>query len=449
MNPGNSVLLTDAYQLTMVKGYFDRGMEETAVFEFYVRRLPAQRNFLVAAGLEQCLEYLENLHFSADELDWLGKHFGYDQKFLDYLNALKFTGDVVALPEGTVFFANEPMIRLVAPLPLVQLVESRIINLLQYQTMVASKAARCVLMGPGKSLVDFGMRRAHGAEASLLSSRASYIAGFTGTATVLAGKAFGIPVSGTMAHSFVQSHDSEIEAFRDFAKSNPDNAVFLIDTYDTANGARIVVKLAPELKAQGITVKAVRLDSGDLAEHARQVRKILDAGGLPDVRILASGNLDEYALEKLAGAPIDGYGIGTRMNTSNDAPYFECAYKLQEYKGVPRRKHSEGKSTWPGRKQVYRHYDPAGKMMEDVMTLESDVLPGKALMVPVMRQGKRVNPPEPLDALRARTERELAALPDILKKLEPALSYKVKISPTLQKLADEMDAALSSKADSR
>ncbi len=270
------------------------------MFELFFRRLPPkQRNFFLAAGLQQVVEYLEGLHFTADELEWLARQNRFTPKFIDQLARLRFTGDVDAVPEGTVLFANEPIVRIVAPLPEAQLVETRLMNLFHFQTMIASKAARAVIQAPDKLLVDFGLRRAHGAEAGLLAARAVYLAGMTGTATVLAGKLYGVPLFGTMAHSFIQAHDSEMEAFESYARSHPDNITFLIDTYDTEAAARKVVQLAPKLARDGIKIRAVRLDSGDLAEHARAVRRIFDDGGLNDVKIFASGGIDEFALRDL------------------------------------------------------------------------------------------------------------------------------------------------------
>ncbi|MBI5626705.1 MAG: nicotinate phosphoribosyltransferase, partial [Nitrosomonadales bacterium] len=308
MNPANSALLTDLYQLTMMQGYHESGMEEVAVFEFFVRKLRPGRGFLMAAGLEQALEFLEGLHFSPEEMAWLSSTGRFSKGFLASLETLRFTGDVHAMPEGTVFFPDEPILRVTAPVAQAQLVETRLINLLHFQTLIASKAARMALMAPGMLLVDFGLRRAHGAEAGLLAARASYIAGFTGTATVQAGMQFGIPLYGTMAHSFVQAHDGETLAFEHFAHAQPDNVVLLIDTYDTEAAARKVVALAPQLERQGIRIKGVRIDSGNLADHARQVRRILDAGGLNHVTIFASGDLDEYILRDMfaSGAPVDG-----------------------------------------------------------------------------------------------------------------------------------------------
>src|SRR5919106_1482631 len=293
MDSGSRPLLTDLYQLNMIEAYLAPGETEPAVFEFFVRRLPARRQFLVAAGLQQAIEYLESLRFSAGDLDWLRSTGRFSTSMLDYLAGLRFSGDVHAMPEGTVFFPEEPILRITAPLPEAQLVETRLINILHFQTLVASKAARMVLAAPGKRLVDFGLRRAHGAEAGLLAARASYIAGFDGTATVLAAKEFGIPIFGTMAHSYIQAHDSESLAFERFAHARPQGLVLLLDTYDTEEAARKLVALAPRLKAAGITISGVRLDSGDLIALAKSVRRILDEGGLADVTIFASGGLDE------------------------------------------------------------------------------------------------------------------------------------------------------------
>ena len=351
MDIRSSVLLTDLYQLTMLQGYMEQGMEETAVFEFFVRKMPPQRGFFLASGLEQLVEFLENVHFAPWELEWVRKSGHFSQSFVEYLERLRFTGDLHAMAEGTVFFPNEPIARIIAPLPQAQLVETRLINLLQYQTLIASKAARSVLVASGKPLIDFGLRRAHGAEAGLLAARASYLAGFAGSATVLAEHLFGVPVFGTMAHSFIQAHTVEREAFDHFADAQPDNVILLIDTYDTEEGAKKVVALAPTLKKKGITIKGVRLDSGDLTAHAFKVRRILDDAGLTHVQITASGNLDEFAIQAMvaAQAPIDLLAVGTKLTTSADRPYLDCAYKLQEYAGRPCRKKSEGKATWPGR----------------------------------------------------------------------------------------------------
>lgn len=437
-----SALLTDLYQLTMLQTYFDRGMNGTAAFEFFARKLPAGRNFLVAAGLEQVLDFLENLRFAPEELDWLAGCGRFGRAFVDALAELRFTGAVQAVAEGTAVFADEPMLRVVAPLPEAQLVETRLINLLQFQTLAASKAARVRLAAGDKLLVDFGLRRAHGAEAGLLSARASWLAGFDGSSNVLAGMRWDIPLHGTMAHSYIQAHDSELAAFENFARSHPGAATLLIDTWDTEAAARTLPPLARRLAAEGIAIQAVRLDSGDLGEHARRVRAILDAGGAPGIRIFASGNLDEYEVGRLvaAGAPIDGFGVGTRMNTSADAPYLDCAYKLQEYAGVARRKRSEGKATWPGRKQVFRRFDATGRMAGDTLTLEGESAAGEPLLAPVMRAGRRLAPSPALAEVRRHAQAQLAALPTALRRLDVAVPYDVEVAEPLRALAREVDA---------
>ena len=445
MNPCSSVLLTDLYQLTMVQAYVEQGMMDTAVFEFFVRRLPAQRGFLMAAGLEQVLDFLEQLHVSPAELEWLKQTGRFSRSCLDYLETLRFSGDVHAMQEGTVFFPHEPILRVIAPLPQAQLVETRIMNLLHFQTLIASKAARSVLVAGGKPLIDFGLRRAHGAEAGLLAARASYLAGFAGTATVLAGMEYDIPIYGTMAHSFVQAHTDEKTAFEHFALAQPENAVLLIDTYDTEAAAHKVVALAPSLRQQGIMVKSVRLDSGDLADHARKVRRILDEGGLPQAQILASGNLDEYQLQRLiaSGAPIDSFAVGTAMTTSADAPSIDCAYKLQEYAGRPCRKRSEGKATWPGRKQVYRQCRRDGQYDYDLVTTVQAPGAGDPLLHPVMTEGRRLLPAQKLTELRQRAATELTLMPDSLRSLECDHPYDVRISQPLQDLALAVDQCVS------
>lgn len=444
MNPSASALLTDLYELTMAQAYLEQGMDEPAVFEFFVRKLPAHRNFLVAAGLEQVLDYLSELRISKEELAWLDQSGRFSSQLLHYLETLRFTGDVEAMPEGTIFFPHEPIFKIVAPFPEAQLVESRVINLLNFQTMVASKAARFVLAAGGKPLIDFGLRRAHGAEAGLLAARASFLAGFAGTATVLAGMAYRIPLHGTMAHSFVQAHEDEIVAFEHFAQTQPTNVILLIDTYDTEAAADKVVSLALTLKTKGITVKGVRLDSGDLADHARKVRRVLDEGGLPHAQIFASGNLDEYRLRDLiqSRAPIDSFAVGTAMTTSSDAPSLDCAYKLQEYGGRSCRKRSEGKATWPGRKQVYRYLADDGHMDHDIVTTHDDRLPGEPLLQPVMKNGCRLAPWPDLTELQHHTAAQLGQLPESLRALEMVPAYDVRISLTLQSLAQTVDRRL-------
>ena len=447
----NSALLTDLYQLTMLQAYFDRGMNDTAVFEFFVRKLPEQRNFLLAGGLEQVVDYLENLRFTDEDLAWLGKTGRFQPAFLASLATLHFTGNIDAMAEGTPFFADEPILRVVAPLREAQLVESRLINLLQFQSMVAAKAVRVRLAAPGSLLVDFGLRRAHGAEAGLLSARASYLGGFDGTATVLAGLRWDIPLFGTMAHSFIQAHASETEAFANFARSYPQANTLLIDTYDSEAAAHAIVVLAGRLAGEGIAIQAVRLDSGDLGEQARRVRAIFDAAGFPGIRIFASGNLDEYAVRALVGssAPIYGFGVGTRMNTSADQPFLDCAYKLQEYAGRPCRKRSIGKSTWPGRKQVWRRFDARGKALGDILGLLAEPAQGTPLLHPVMRSGRRVTQLPTLAASRAHAQAQLLTLPAGLWQLDAAAAYPVDVSAELRQLADVVDRRTSGGPDSQ
>lgn len=434
--PGASVLLTDLYQLTMVSAYHALGMRHESVFEFYVRRLPPARGFLVAAGLEQALDYLESVRFTAAELDWLAASGRFSRDAIDCLAALRFGGDVDALPEGTVYFAEEPVLRVVAPLPEAQLVESRLINLLNYQSMIASKAARCRLAAGTRRLADFGLRRAHGAEAGLVAARAAYLGGFDATATVEAGRLFGIPVTGTMAHSFIQAHDDETRAFRDFARIHPDGLTLLIDTYDTLRAARAVVELCRD----GVPVDSVRLDSGDLGELSRAVRGILDAGGCTGVRIVASGNLDETEIDRLlaGGAPIDAFGVGTRLDVSEDAPSLDCVYKIQEYAGRLRRKRSAGKATWPGRKQVFRQYGADGRIAADTIGLTDEQLPGRPLLQPVMRGGRRLAQPT-LEEARALARRELDSLPGHCRRLHDPQPLVPSISAQLQAAATLVD----------
>jgi nicotinate phosphoribosyltransferase len=443
MNAPNDVLLTDLYQLTMLQTYFEHGMNETAVFEFFVRRMPERRAFLLAAGLEQVLEYLETLSFSDADLAFLAKSGRFSDDFVRHLADLKFTGDVDAVVEGTVVFENEPVVRVIAPLAQAQFIETRLINLMHLEMVVASKAVRSVLAAQGRTVVDFGLRRAHGFEAGLLSARAAYIAGFHGTATVLAGMRFGIPLYGTMAHSFIEAHDSEDEAFARFARSHPRNTTLLVDTYDTEDGVRKVAELAPSLAWEGVRIGGVRIDSGDLAAHAVAVRRILDNAGLSAIQIFASASLDEHSLADLLarGAPIDGFGVGTKMNTSADAPYLDCVYKLQEYAGHPKRKVSEEKATWPGRKQVYRRRAADGVMQGDTVTTLADVQPGEPLLAPAMRAGRRLAPAESLDVIRRRAAQQVASLPANLRSLDEASRYPVTIAPALHALAAETDAA--------
>jgi nicotinate phosphoribosyltransferase len=444
MDITRSALLTDLYQLAMTQAYIEHGKTGTAVFEFFARKLPPSRGFLVAAGLDQALDFLEDFKFSPGDIEWLAKTGRFDRNLLNYLADMRFTGDVHAMPEGTIFFPDEPILRVTAPLPEAQMAESRLINILHFQTLIASKAARNVLLAPGKLLVDFGFRRAHGAEAGVMAARASYIAGFAGTATVLAGKLFDIPLYGTMAHSFIEAFEDEATAFLAFAESRPKDLTLLIDTYDTEAAARKIVALSQKLEAKGISIGSIRLDSGDLVQLSKSVRRILDEGGLADVKIFGSGGIDEAELIHFreSGAPIDGFGIGTSLTTSIDLPALDCAYKLQEYDGQSRRKHSFGKATWPGRKQVWRSYGPNGRMEGDVITLEGDPQPGEPLLQLVMKAGRRIARAPTLAEIRQRAARELERLPEPLRRLDPKASYPITISEPLLRLTAETDRRL-------
>lgn len=439
-----AALLTDLYEFTMLDSYLELGMTGTAVFEFFVRRLPPQRNFLVAAGLETVLDYLQTLSWTDDELRWLLDSGRIGARAADYLRGFEFRGDVDAMPEGTPCFADEPLLRITAELPAAQLVESRVMNILHFQTLIASKAARCRSAAGERLLVDFGLRRSHGGEAGLWAARASYIAGFDGTATVRAGFDYGIPLFGTMAHSYVQAHPSEAAAFRDFLRTSSAPTTLLVDTYDTLRGVAAAADAAiAEMARSGRQMlQAIRLDSGDLALLAREARRLLDARGLQETRIFCSGGLDELAIEELlaAGAPIDGFGVGTSLDVSADAPYLDCAYKLEEYDGIARRKRSAGKSTWPGRKQVWRRRAGDGSVVGDVLGLEGESVEGEPLLHPVLRAGRRVQPPAGLTALRAYARRERQRLPAPLHQLRAHGDYPVTISSRLRSLAAECDA---------
>ena len=440
MDPLTNPLLTDLYQLTMMEAYLREGMIREAAFEFYVRQLPPGRGFLMAAGLDSVLTYLEGLRFSGVEISALERTGRFTPRMLAHLADLRFTGEVDALPEGTPFFPNEPLLRISAPLPVAQLVETRIINLLHFETLIASKAARCRLAaGEHTLLVDFGLRRAHGAEAGLLAARTSFIAGFAGTSNVLAGPLYGLPLFGTMAHSYIEAHDDEEAAFLTYARANPDNVTLLVDTYDTLQGARHAIRAAKTLAREGIRVRSVRLDSGDILALSREVRALFDREGLTEVGIFVSGNMDEYEIENLlaAGAPIDGFGVGTKLDTAEDAPYLECAYKLVEYDGRPRLKTSAGKATLPGRKQVFRRTE-GGRMVGDTVALAAEEgMAGSPLLVRVMEGGRRLSPQLDLPAIAGYAQEQLQALPETLRCLETDPPYDVRFSPALRRLQEE------------
>jgi nicotinate phosphoribosyltransferase len=428
-------LATDLYQLTMGASYAALHMDRSATFSLFVRRLPANRSFLIVAGLEEALERLSALRFDRAALEYLRSVGQIRQDFLDVLADFRFTGDVWAVPEGRAVFADEPLLEVQAPIIAAQLVETVLVNAFHFPTLVATKAARCVAAAPNATLIDFGLRRTPSIDAGLAVARAAYLAGFASTSNMLAGERYGIPVAGTVAHSFIETFPNEIEAFRAFARTFPGPVTLLIDTYDTVQGARHAVTVAHELTAQGRRLQAVRIDSGDLAALSRQVRQILDDAGLGDVRIVASGGLDEFELAALtqAGAPIDAYGVGTRLGMSADAPVLDMAYKLVEYDGIPRLKLSAGKETLVGAKQVWRRRDETGRFAVDRIAARDEPAPGQdwePLLVPVMARGD-VLTRSTLNEARARHRAEMAALPDRLLTLENQAPYPVERSPAL------------------
>ncbi len=370
---GNMSLFTDFYELTMCASYFDNKNFEPATFDLFIRRLPENRSYFLFAGLEETLQYLETVKFTEEQLGYL-KKLGFKWDFLDYLRCFRFTGEVWAVPEGTVAFPNEPLIRVTASIIEAQLVETFLLNTVNLQTMIATKASRVVHAAKGKSVIEFGLRREPGIDAGMKVARSSYIAGCQGTSNVLAGQTYNIPVFGTMAHSFVMSYTKEIDAFRAFSKTFPNKSTLLIDTYNDISGAEKAAVIAKELEAKGFRLGGVRLDSGDLAEDSKKVRKILDDQNLDYVKIFASGDLDEFKVKELLanGAKIDSFGVGTKMGTSADRPYLDVIYKLCETiaengGSLPIMKLSKDKITLPGRKQVYRLKNKIGEYEKDII----------------------------------------------------------------------------------
>ena len=437
----NSALLTDLYELTMLQSYFDDGMNDVAVFDLFVRRLPASRNYFIACGLEHVLQYLESLAFSDEAIEYLRSIKQFSDEFLKALRQFRFTGDLYAVTEGTAIFANEPLIEVVAPLPQAQFIETFLMNQVQLATLAASKASRVVTAAEGRSVVDFGARRMHGADAALKEPRAFYIAGVDSTSSVVAGQTWGIPVAGTMAHSYVLAFEHEIEAFRHFVRTYP-TAILLIDTYDVNKGAQNIIQLAREV-GSAFRVSGVRLDSGDLAKHANEVRRQLDAAGLQRVKIFVSSSLDEYEIQRLvaAGVPINGFGVGTHLGTSSDMPFLDTAYKLVEYAGKARMKTSESKATLPGKKQIFRE-TAAGKAVRDVIGLMGESIAGERLLVKVMENGRRLQPAESLAAARSRCTAQRNALPDRLMSLSKSDSaYPVDLSPGLTSLVKQLQGS--------
>jgi len=431
-------LLTDLYELNMAASYLRRGMTGQAVFSLFARRLPPERGFLIAAGLEECLAFLESFSFTGADLAYLRRAQDYDETTLEQFRRLRFTGDVWAVPEGTAVFATEPLLEVTAPIAEAQLVETALLNHITFQTSIATKAARCVLAARGGQLVDFSFRRTQGIEAGLAVARASAIAGFSATSNVEAARRYGLTAAGTMAHSFIEAFGDEEAAFVAFAEDFPGKTTFLVDTFDTEQGVRTAIEVARRLGLPGPV--GIRLDSGDLFALARLARRLLDEAGLHQARIFASGSLDEYAIAGLVerGAPIDAYGVGTKMGVSADAPYLDSAYKLVSYDGRPVMKLSAGKATLPGAKQTYR--GPAG----DVLALRDEPPPDgcQPLLRPVIRHGKRVTAAEPLAAAQRRCTDNLDRLPPTARALTSPVPPAVRASPTLTALRQELTGEL-------
>jgi nicotinate phosphoribosyltransferase len=429
-------LQTDLYELNMAASYLRRGMSEPATFSLFIRNLPPSWGFLVSCGLERCLAYLEELRFADEDLEYLRREQGYPEEVLRAFADLRFTGEVRAIPEGRVMFPDEPVLEVTAPLPEAQLVETFLLNQITFQTAIASKAARCRLAAPGKSLVDFSLRRVHGIEAATAVARATAIAGFAATSNVEAARALGLQATGTMAHSFVEAFPTEAQAFRAFAEDHPDRVTLLVDTYDTIAGVEKAIEVGRELAERGGRLSGIRLDSGDLNALAREAREMLDAAGMGDVQILASGGLDEHAIAGLerSGAPIDAYGVGTKIGVSADAPYLDSVYKLVSYDGRPVAKLSVAKATLPGSKQVWRRAGWTG----DVVGLRDEAGPqgAEALLVPVMQGGRRMSTMG-LGEAAARFSGDLATLPEGLRSLNPA-AYEVVESRALGELAEKV-----------
>lgn len=435
----NVALLTDLYQLTMLQAYWKEGMDDEAVFSLFFRRLPRNRNYMLACGLDDALRFLESFRFSEDARDYLATLGHFHEDFLDWLGDLRFEGDVYAMPEGTPVFPDEPILEVVAPIAQAQIAETFLMNQVHHQTVVASKAARVVSAARGRAVVDFGLRRMHGTDSGIKAARAFYVAGLAATSNVLAGRLYDVPVTGTMAHSYVQAHDDEAKAFRAFAELYPETTL-LVDTYDTLEGVEKIVELTRKLGDE-FRIGAIRLDSGDLGDLAKGSREILDEAGLDEVEIFASGGLDEWKIGELIerGAPIDGFGVGTGLGVSKDAPSLDIAYKLTAYGGKGRLKLAEGKSILPGRKQVFRS-ERDGVATRDVLARWDEEHEGRPLLRRVMRNGRRTEAGrDDLATARSRAADEIAKLPKRIRALEDAdPPYPVKASDALNEYRDEV-----------
>lgn len=435
-------LFTDLYELTMAQAYWHSTTTGRATFSLFFRKYMPDRAYMVFAGLEDCLDYLEDLSFSGHDIAYLRSTNIFDGDFLDYLSQIRFTGDVRAMAEGTLFFANEPVIEVSGPMIEAQVVETFLLNQINVQSMLATKASRVIHAAQGKTLVDFAARRTHGTDAANKLARVAYMTGFAGTSNVMAGGMYGIPIVGTMAHSFVTAFENELEAFRAYGKSFPDSSTLLVDSYDTLEGVRKAIQVAREMRERGHALRAVRLDSGDLLDLSLKSRVLFDEAGFPDVQVIASGGLDEFEVDELlrAGAPIDGFGVGTKLGVSADAPWTDCVYKLVEYEGRPVLKLSAEKQTMPGPKQVYRVSDENDAFRHDVIAHADEPPPvhGEPLLKEAMRDGARADALPTLSKLRERFTHEFARLPDKHKKLKSPEMYEVAVSEELDRLTSEV-----------
>jgi nicotinate phosphoribosyltransferase len=441
----NLALLTDFYQLTMAQSYFQSRRLKPATFSLFIRSYPPNRGYFVSAGLADVLNFLEQFRFNPAAIDYLRSRGMFTEEFLDFLRDLRFTGEVWAIPEGRLFFKDEPVLEVTAPIVEAQLVETFIINQIHLQTLIATKAARCLHAARGRAVVDFSLRRTHGIDAGMKVARASYLVGFVGTSNVKAGQEYGIPVVGTMAHSFVSSFENELDAFRAFVASFPNNSILLIDTYDTLAGARNAVAVAREMAARGERLQGVRIDSGDLAKLAFEVRRIFDAAGFPDVKIIGSGGLDEYDLADFSdgAVPFDSYGVGTKMGTSADAPWTDIAYKLVEYDNRQVLKLSTGKTSIPGKKQVFRACDNEDRLRKDTITLRDERLAdGEPLLNKVMAAGKVIGCQPLLEDARGTFSTEFKRLPDPIKPIRNPANYPVEQSAELTALRKKLEAKI-------
>ena len=432
-------LFTDLYELTMAASYFVHQLVSTATFSLFIRENYLKRNFFVAAGLEDVLNELAAFRFSEQDIKYLQTTGIFSKDFLSYLSGLRFSGKIFAMPEGTIFFANEPVLEVTAPIIEAQLIETFLLNTIGFQSMIASKAARCIHVAGNRPLIDFSLRRTQGQDAGHKVARNTYIAGFTATSNVIAGQMYGIPISGTMAHSYVEAFSGELLAFSAYSDTFPDNSIFLIDTYNTIDGAKHAVTVAKKMKENGHSLIGVRLDSGNMVDLSQKVRKIFDDAGLSDVKIFASSGFDEFKIAKVIaeGAKIDAFGVGTKVGVSADVPYLDVVYKMVHFKDRDVRKLSPGKITLAGEKQVFRKSDQNGRYLEDIIGLRDDIIDqGKPLLKKVMENGEILHPHPPLQTIQDRFKKNFALLDDRYKSILEHKAYPVKLSKSLQKLQE-------------